>query len=518
MRYDLFQRRRAGDAPSASSSSFAATVAALPPAASDSLSPELEPPPEHGDIAARPTLSHIGRYALKARLADGGLGTVYEAWDPLLSRTVAVKTLQFKVETPLRVSLDGLFLNEARTAAGLNHRYIVTVHDAGLSEQGVYIAMERLHGQDMRQALAQGWLPTPERAVQLVRRVADALAYAHGRGVVHCDIKPANIFLTRKSRPKVLDFGIARAAHGAEASVLDGLIAGSPHYLSPEQLLGGEIDARCDVYALGVVLYELLTGRKAFDGDSLESIIAAVQRGAPVPALALRPALPPALVEIAAKAMAVKREDRYATAAEMSQALHRWALLQAVMAEGRPSASSTTSANRAGGAWRWWGAGAMVGGGLIWWAGGAQQEPLDAPKLVAPLTLATPAAPSPAIVPLVAEVAPVTMPEPLVPPITSAVAKPKPRTTPTVEPRPTAVLPTAAVQAAATGTLQLAVSPWGQIEVDGNPVGTTPPMTRLTLPEGTHHVTVRNEDFAPYSITVQVSADKPVLIKHRFGP
>ena len=160
----------------------------------------------------------------------------------------------------------------------------------------------------------------------------------------------------------------------------------------------------------------------------------------------------------------------------------------------------------------------MVGGGLIWWVGGAQQEPLDRPKLVAPLTLAAPAAPSPAIVPLVVEVAPVTMPEPLVPPITSAVAKPKPRTAPTADVRPAAVLPTAAVQAAATGTLQLAVSPWGQIEVDGNPVGTTPPMTRLTLPEGTHHVTVRNEDFAPYSITVQVSADKPALIKHRFGP
>jgi serine/threonine protein kinase len=163
----------------------------------------------------RPTLSHIGRYALKGPLGQGGLGQVHEAWDPLLSRTVAVKTLQFDVDMPSRVSLDGLFLNEARAAAGLSHPHIVTVHDAGLSAHGVYIAMERLHGRDLRQALADGWRPTPWQAAQLVRRVADALAYAHARGVVHCDIKPANIFLTRRDKPKVLDFGIARVAHGA---------------------------------------------------------------------------------------------------------------------------------------------------------------------------------------------------------------------------------------------------------------------------------------------------------------
>jgi serine/threonine protein kinase len=190
---------------------------------------------------------------------------VHEAWDPLLSRTVAVKTLQFNVDTRLaRVSLDGLFLNEARAVAGLSHPNIVTVHDAGLSAHGVYIAMERLHGRDLRQALAQGWRPTPWQAAQLVRRVADALAYAHAHGVVHCDIKPANIFLSKRDKPKVLDFGIARVAHGAALPALDGLVAGSPHYLAPEQLQGGTVDARTDIHALGVVFYELLTGRKAF--------------------------------------------------------------------------------------------------------------------------------------------------------------------------------------------------------------------------------------------------------------
>ncbi|MCB1997847.1 MAG: serine/threonine protein kinase, partial [Rhodoferax sp.] len=173
------------------------------PAPADPLPLNSEPPPADA-LSTEPTLQHIGRYALKRKLGEGGLGNVHEAWDPLLSRTVAVKTLQFDVDPPERLALDRLFLNEARAVAGLNHPHIVTVHDAGLSAHGVYIAMERLRGRDLRQAIAGGWRPRPGQAAYLVRRVADALAYAHARGVVHCDIKPANIFLTGKDKPTVL--------------------------------------------------------------------------------------------------------------------------------------------------------------------------------------------------------------------------------------------------------------------------------------------------------------------------
>jgi serine/threonine protein kinase len=331
----LFKRRAEQDA---EASEFAVTVVSVPCAepplpADIDIDPGSELGPAEGDAAARPTLSSIGRYALKQQLGQGGLGTVFEAWDPLLSRMVAVKTLQFDIDTPTRVSLDALFLNEARAAAGLSHAHIVTVHDAGLSAYGVYIAMERLRGRDLRQALQAGWHPRPAEAALLVRRVADALAYAHARGVVHCDIKPANIFLTRRDKPKVLDFGIARVAHRAALPALDGVVAGSPHYQAPEQQQAGNVDARTDIYALGTVLYELLTAHKAFDGDSLEQIREAVAHHDPVPPHALCADVPPELSTITLRAMARNPAERYASAHELAQALRQWLVQQALPAD-----------------------------------------------------------------------------------------------------------------------------------------------------------------------------------------
>ena len=357
MGHRLFKRRADQDA---QASEFAATVVSVPyvepgPAANSAMLADIDiDPSSEAGTAAQPTLSSIGRYALKQQLGQGGLGTVFEAWDPLLSRMVAVKTLQFDIDTPTRVSLDALFLNEARAAAGLSHPHIVTVHDAGLSAHGVYIAMERLRGRDLRQALQAGWRPRPAEAALLVRRVADALAYAHARGVVHCDIKPANIFLTRRDKPKVLDFGIARVAHHAALPALDGVIAGSPHYQAPEQQQAGDVDARTDIYALGTVLYELLTGRKAFDGDSLEQIREAVAMHDPVPPHALCADVPPELSAITLRAMARDPAERYASAQEMAQALRQWLAQQELPADasgpatGDPAETPAPPRRRAG--------------------------------------------------------------------------------------------------------------------------------------------------------------------------
>jgi eukaryotic-like serine/threonine-protein kinase len=467
-------------------------------------------------VAEKPTLSHIGRYALKSLLGEGGLGRVYEAWDPLLSRTVAVKTLQFDLDMPSRIALDRLLLNEARAAANLGHAHIVTVYDAGLSSHGVYIAMERLRGRDLRQMLNDGWRPSPEAAAQIVRRVADALAYAHARGVVHCDIKPGNIFLTRKDKPKVLDFGIARAAHASVPVHGEALIAGSPYYIAPEQLDSGTIDARTDIYSLGVVLYELLASQKAFRGEQLEDIQAAVRAGQAVPLRELKPELSPALIDVVERAMALDPAQRYASASELSSALRHWG---AVTPAAKMASTLAATPARRPRTLVLAGVAAVAALGLMA-AALTREDAAESPAhdlAQAPAAAATVAAPTASVTtPAAAET---TLPTAAATAAANTNATPPvaaPR--PAAKPRPApAVAETKPAAAPALGTLQLAISPWGEVEVDGKSAGTTPPLTQLSLSEGTHTVTVRNADFPPYTATVKVQADKPATVRHRFG-
>ncbi|MBL8287922.1 MAG: serine/threonine protein kinase [Rubrivivax sp.] len=596
--------------------------------------PAATPAPAPEDASAlpmadQPTIAQVGRYALKRHLGVGGLGQVHEAWDPLLSRTVAIKTLQFESDPRTRNSLDRLFLNEARAVAGLSHPNIVTVYDAGLSPSGVYLAMERLQGKDLRQRLSEGWKPGPAVVAQLVRRVADALAYAHARGVVHCDIKPGNIFITGSDKPKVLDFGIARVAHGrAVPAALQGTVAGSPHYLAPEQLLGKEVDARTDVYSLGVVFYELLSGRRAFAGDSVEQITTAVLTNHPAPAHLIRAGVPEALSAIAARAMARDPEARYATASEMAADIRSWfeqprtaaaPSARAERAEARRARKAEQVALRglAPTPRRWpWAVGgalaavlALVGIGLVLVLRPSLQSPAARTTAVPAAPAATAAAPATAPhtaaaregdvvmsggVPVVANAAaaPATLsgataaapgtaaaesptqgnagapahPAATAPgnallaqgggaaspaataaapsahdaaatqaatakPASAAQRQPAPAATTaragSNNPRdaasrrgatpPAAGAATGAAAAATTGALHLAITPWGQVEIDGQGAGTTPPLTQLTLPTGAHSITIRNADFPPFSTTVQVQADKPVVVRHRFG-
>ncbi len=245
--------------------------------------------PAQGDdtpIDQLPTLGHVGRYALKRLIGQGGLGMVHVAHDPLLSRLIAIKTLQVDLPEAEREQFNALFTNEARAAGSLSHPYIVTVYDAGAGGHGAYIAMELLRGKDLRQLLAMGWRPTLQQAALIVRRVADAISYAHHKGVIHRDLKPANIFMVGRTQPRVLDFGIARIRQAGHEGPNDGLsrfgevVGGSPYYMAPEQIRREPVDRRADVYALGVILYELLTGRRAFGGGSVDEIHQAVQGAA----------------------------------------------------------------------------------------------------------------------------------------------------------------------------------------------------------------------------------------------
>jgi serine/threonine protein kinase len=297
----------------------AVTASADPPVDLDPTASE-SPPTEGGDAAAAHglTIGHIGRYALKQQLGEGGLGTVYAAYDPILSRTIAVKTLHLSVAEGDRTTLDALFLHEARAAAGLNHPNIVTVYDAGLSEQGVYIAMERLRGRDLRQLLANGWRPDIVQTAQIMRRVSDALSYAHAKGVIHCDIKPANILISGETDIKISDFGAA-LYDAAEHTHLKGV--GSPAYMSPEQVQDRELDFHTDIYSLGALMYQMLTGKLPFRASSKASLLYQVVNIPPVPPSTFRRDIPADLDRVAMRCLEKAPEARYPTWSEFSREL-----------------------------------------------------------------------------------------------------------------------------------------------------------------------------------------------------
>jgi serine/threonine protein kinase len=275
------------------------------------------------------SLGQIGRYALQYPIGEGSSGMVYAASDPLLSRLVAIKTLNLSIPEVERDAFNVLFLAEARAAANLSHPHIVTVFDAGISDDKAYIAMELLKGKDLRQLLRDGWKPSPGQVALIGRRVADALAYAHKKGIIHRDIKPANIFMLSRTQLRVLDFGIARAVRptdkeSSSLQLLREAPEGSPAYMSPEQIRGGRVDGRSDVYSVGVVMYELLAGRKPFVGAHTQEVIDAVQNQAPPSLHRLNPDLPPSLCAIVEKAMSRNPKDRQSSAKGLAAELREW--------------------------------------------------------------------------------------------------------------------------------------------------------------------------------------------------
>jgi serine/threonine-protein kinase len=473
-----------------------------------------------------PNIGHVGRYALKSVLGEGGLGTVYAAWDPLLSRTVAVKTLTLSPAAAGALGVpEELILNEARAAARLSHPHIVTVFDAGASDQGIYIAMEPLRGRDMRHLLQEGWRPDFPEIATLIRRVADALAYAHGKGVIHCDIKPANIFMVSRKLPKVLDFGIARVAH-RDAPTLQGLAAGSPYYLSPEQLQGAPLDRRCDVYSLGVVMYELLTGSRPYSGTSLEEIHRNVLQAPQPLARQTQPKVPAALSVIAARAMARQPSERYPSARHMALDLRHWCESPEAIALAESPAQQRRRRLTV------LGIGIVAAGtaaGLqSWWSSRKAGEAALAQAMPQVALPAKPVAPSGAAstrTDVVAAAALPDMTEARPTPSASAPASSATQADPRKlgarerKPRPDGRSGSApgAAPPVVTGKVQLAISPWGQVEVNGVAMGTVPPLNSLTLPVGHHIITIRNEDFPPLVRQVEVDAEHPVLVKHRFG-
>jgi serine/threonine-protein kinase len=261
----------------------------------------------------------IGRYEILDEVGQGAMGTVYRARDPLIERTVAIKTVPIAKLRRDGADAESRFLREAQSAGRLSHPNIVTIYDVGEAEGLAYIAMEYLHGATLRDLMDKGPMPL-DLALDTATQMAEALAFAHEHGVIHRDIKPANVVVTgQHGRIKLSDFGIAHLANSDHTHA--GQMLGSPRYMSPEQAMGHEVDGHSDIFSLGAVLYEMLTGRYAFDGDSLPSIVYRVVNEAPVAASTLRPQLPAELASLLSR-MLNKNPQARPDARALVNALH----------------------------------------------------------------------------------------------------------------------------------------------------------------------------------------------------
>ena len=276
------------------------------------------------------TISH---YRIVEQLGAGGMGVVFKAQDSRLERAVALKFLPEQLaQQPQALER---FRREARAASALNHPGICTIYDIGEQDGRAFIAMEFIDGETLRSHIHGKALPV-EELLELGIQIAEALDAAHAEGIIHRDIKPANIFVTKRGRAKVLDFGLAKlvpkgvaiadADSGGDTSTstsIAGIISGTPSYMSPEQVRGDALDARTDIFSLGLVLYEMATGRQAFGGGTGGAIIEAVLTRPPVSVRSINPEIPPALEAIIEKALHKDREQRYQHAADLLADLRR---------------------------------------------------------------------------------------------------------------------------------------------------------------------------------------------------
>jgi eukaryotic-like serine/threonine-protein kinase len=261
------------------------------------------------------------RYEVEGRIGAGGMAEVWRGHDRVLNRTVAIKTLlpQFARDA----SFVDRFRREAQAAARLNHPGIVSVYDTGTDGGTPYIVMHLIEGKTLADFLESGKRLPPPKAAEIAQEVAEALAAAHAHGVIHRDIKPANIMITREGKVLVMDFGIARMISGPETAPQTSAVMGTASYLSPEQAQGHSVDARTDIYSLGVVLYEMLTGRPPFTGDSPMAIAYKQVNANPEAPSSVNPDVPPELDAVVMRALSKNPANRYQTGQEFADDLER---------------------------------------------------------------------------------------------------------------------------------------------------------------------------------------------------
>ena len=260
----------------------------------------------------------LGRYKILSIIGQGAMGVVYKAVDPMIDRTVAIKTVNLNLSRDEIEEFEARFQQEIKAAGRLNHPNIVTIYDVGRNENMAYMAMEFLDGKELKDILAESSsVQAVATLVDWIAQIAHGLGFAHENDIIHRDVKPSNIMVVRGGHAKITDFGIARMPSSA-VKTMTGLILGSPRYMSPEQVIGRTLDHRTDIFSLGVVLYEALTGTPPFDGDNVNAIMYATVNATPPTPSSMNAKVPPMLDLVIAKALAKSVDERYQTMLEFS--------------------------------------------------------------------------------------------------------------------------------------------------------------------------------------------------------
>jgi serine/threonine protein kinase len=272
------------------------------------------------------TTERIGRYEVEKELGAGAMAVVYKAVDPLIGRTVAIKTIKIDASIGLEhEELRQRFYREAQNAGNLNHPNIVTIYDIGAAGNVDYIAMEFVEGESLQDWMIKNPIPPVQQTVAIIEQIASGLDYAASHGIIHRDIKPANILLTLDMKAKIADFGIAKISTSKFTQT--GAVIGTPSYMSPEQAMGKTLDGRTDIFSLGVIFYEMLTGEKPFTGTNSSTIIYKILHEEPVQPQQLNVTLHPAFNEIVGRMLAKDPDRRYQSCAALIQDLRNYTSL-----------------------------------------------------------------------------------------------------------------------------------------------------------------------------------------------
>lgn len=514
-------------------------------------------------------IEKLGRYVIVEEIGQGAMGVVYKAVDPLIDRTVAIKTINLDLSKEELENFEKRFQREVQSAGKLNHPNIVTVYDVGRTEGVAYMAMEFLEGKELREILDSGVVLPIEKISHIASQVAEGLGFAHERGIVHRDVKPANVMVMKNGLVKITDFGIAQMSSASRT--MSGMVMGSPKYMSPEQVVGQAVDGRSDIFSLAVVLYEMLTGKTPFSGDNISAIMYQILNDEPIPPKAFNQSIPDSINYIVLKALAKHPDKRYQNAKDMARDLKRYKTME-VPAPGEmpptpermerralprdseidatqimPSAllhgTETTFTKNLASHDGWWNTQrfllyAAIPAMIVTFAAVVTlsktrnaapiSEAQETPPVVAQAARSTPE-PNPNIqTPLKTELPPAapmaesTKQKNLIQETEEkAVAKEKARLKREKAQLLSAEKATKVDEKTKPGdaklsSLTLAISPWGEVFVDGVRQGVSPPLRHITLSPGKHTILIVNETFKPFSQTIELAPNSTFKIKYKF--